>query len=762
MFGTRVRARRKLLGLSQEDLARKAGVDVKTVRGIENGRRRPRLSTVRQLADALGLEDAVRDQFYAAASPDAAEEAFDQPYPAPAQLPLDVPGFTGRQEQLNALDEVAEEASEQPTAVIIAAVRGTAGVGKTALALHWAHLVRHRFPDGQLYLNLRGFDPAGSPMSASEAIRRFLEALDVTPRRIPVDLDAQAALYRTLLSGRRMLIVLDNARDADQVRPLLPGAPGCLVLITSRHQMTGLVVAENAHLVPLDLLTSEEARDLLSRRLGAGRATAEPDAVDEIVNRCAGLPLALAIVAARAAVHPQLSLASLAAGLRDADEPLDNFSTGDSTTDVRAVFSWSYRTLVPDAARVFRLLGVHSGPDISGPAAASLTGIPLAEVRPLLNRLTQAHLLTEHLPGRYTFHDLLRAYATELACRVEADNQLRLATHRILDHYLHSAYAATRLLDPYRDAIRLNPPQPGVTPESPADHEQALAWFTAEHATLLAATRHAASAGWDGHAWQQAWALATFLERRGHWHDQVTVQHAAVSAARRSADPGSQALADRILARAYINLGRCDDARTRLRNALSLYRRSGDQAGQAHTHINLGIAYARRGRHTHALRHARQAHDLFRAAGHLRGQAIALSACGWYYAQLRDYRQALAASQDALLLHQESGDHAGEAHTWDTVGYVHHQLGHHARAIACYQRGLDLFRHLADRYEEATTLVRLGHTHHTAGNADAARHAWEQAIIILDALDHPDAEQIRATLGSLDRAAGTQMTTAAS
>jgi tetratricopeptide (TPR) repeat protein len=587
-------------------------------------------------------------------------------------------------------------------------------------------------------------------MDPAEAVRRFLDALHVPPERIPADLDAQAALYRSQLAGRRMLIVLDNARDTAQVRPLLPGAPTCLVLVTSRNQLSGLVAADGAHPITLDLLTPGEARELLARRLGGDRVSAEPEAVEEIITRCVRLPLALAIVAARAAAHRHVPLRFLAGELRDTHDRLTTLSTTDDPyTDVRAVFSWSYHALTPDAARLFRLLGLHPGPDLAAPAAASLAGLPASTVRPMLAELTRASLLVEHTPGRYTFHDLLRAYATDLTHTTDPDQQRRDATHRMLDHYLHTAHLADRLLYPSRDPITLTPPQPRVTLQHTADYQQAMAWFTTERPVLLAAVDHAAALGFDTHTWQQAWTLSTFLNRQGHWHDLAVTGRAAVAAAGRLADPAAQARAHLGLARAYTRLGHFDDADTQLRHALNLYRQVGDQAGQAHTYNNLAHLWERQGRYAQALDHARQALALFRAAGYQAGQAYALNAVGWYHALLGDYQQALTCCQQALTLFQELDDRYGQANTWDSLGYAHH-LGHHEQAITCYQHAFTLFRDLGDRYYEATILTHLGDTHHTAGDPDAARDAWQQALTILDDLDHPDADTVRTKLHHLD------------
>jgi tetratricopeptide (TPR) repeat protein/transcriptional regulator with XRE-family HTH domain len=752
VFGGVVRQHRRRLGLSQQEVADRSGVTVRGLRKIESGRiATPRPVTVRLLADAFGLTGADRDQFCSAAHPPPAA-ATPRALTTPAQLPTDVAGFAGRISALRQLDALLDADAGQPTAVVVTAIAGTAGVGKTSLAVHWAHRVAGRFPDGQLYINLRGFDPSGTVMAPAEAIRRFLDALAVPPQRIPADPGAQADLYRTLLADKRMLVVLDNARDPEQVRPLLPGAPGCLVLVTSRNRLTGLIAAEGAHPLPLDLLTVGEARDLLTRRLGPTRVTAEPDAIDELITRCARLPLAMAIVAATAATHPHLPLAALAGQLRDSRDRLDALSTGDTpATDVRAVFSWSYQALTENAARLFRLLGLHPGPDISTAAAASLAAHPIDRVRPLLNELAHAHLISEHTPGRYTLHDLLRAYAAELAHRIDPDQQRQAASHRTLDHYLHTAHTAVLLLSPTRDPLVLPPPQLGATPEHPATHDQAMAWFTAEHAVLLAAAEHAAAKGFDTHTWQLAWTLYDFLDRRGLWHDWAAIGRVGVAAAGRLANPTAQALTHRILARAYNRLGCLDDAHTQLSRALDLFGRAGDLTGQAHTHHTLANVRERQGRYAEALDHARQALDLFGRAGDRAGQASALNGVGWHHALLGDHQQALSCCQQALTLLQESGDRRGQAATWDSLGYAHHHLGHHDDAATCFQHALDLVRDLGDRSNEAGVLTRLGDTHHAAGDPIAAGTAWQQALDIFDQLDHPDADQVRTKLHNIDQ-----------
>jgi tetratricopeptide (TPR) repeat protein/transcriptional regulator with XRE-family HTH domain len=738
--------------LTYRELAAKTGWSQAAIGEYFSGRTLPPTDRLDALAVLLGATAA--EQSALATARDRVDEARrvaarvgGPTAPVARQLPADVSGFAGRAVELERLDALLDECG-RPAAVVISAVSGTAGVGKTALAVHWAHRVANQFGDGQLYINLRGFDPGGSPMAPAEATRRFLDALEVPPQRIPADPDTQTAMYRSVLAGKKMLILLDNARDPAQVRPLLPGTPGCLVLITSRNDLSGLVATDGARPLPLNLLTPTEAHDLLTRRLGSDRMATEPEAVEQLIAACARLPLALAIVAARATTQPQLPLTALAGELHDRQNRLDALSTGEATTDVRAVISWSYHALTPEAARLFRLLGLHPGPDISGAAAASLTGLPPPRVRPLLAELTRANLLVERTAGRYSLHDLLRAYAAQLTHCADSDEQRHTATHRILDHYLHTAYTADRLLAPARDSIHLTPQSPGVSPEAHADHEQALDWFTTERPVLLAMIDQAAT-GFDTHIWQLARTLDHFLDWRGHWHDLAAIKQAAVAAAGRLDDPTAEAGARRLLARAYVRVGRLDDARTQLLGALDLSTRIGDLTEQAHTHHTLAYVWERQDRPANALTHCRQALDLFRAAGHQAGQADALNGIGWMHALLGDHRQALTYCRKALPLFQEIGDRGGQAGTWDSLGYIHHHLGQYPMAVTCYEHAIDLFRNLGDRYSEATTLTRLGNTHHATSNSAAARETWQHALTILADLDHPETDHVRGKLAAL-------------
>jgi DNA-binding SARP family transcriptional activator/tetratricopeptide (TPR) repeat protein len=661
----------------------------------------------------------------------------------PRQLPAAPPFFTGRAGELAALAQMLDQAGgSTPETVVISAIGGTAGVGKTALAIHWAHQMAERYPDGQLYADLRGFDPSGRPVTPDQVIRGFLDALGVAANRIPPGLDAQAGLYRSLLAGRHMLIVLDNARDEQQVRPLLPGTPRCLVVVTSRRQLAGLAASNDAGLITLDVLTAVEARRLLTARLGTGRVAAEPDAVTEIADLCAFLPLALAVAAARAAARPRRPLATLAAELRTTTGRLDALDTADPAASIRAVFSWSYQQLSPQAARLFRLLGLHPGPDITIAAAASLAGISPRQAGQTLDKLTQAHLIAEHSPGRYAFHDLLRAYAASQAHDPEPDRNA--AVGRILDHYLHTAcHSRVLLRRPQQEPLALAPPSPGTRPERPAGHRQALAWFNAEHQVLLAAVTVAAETGADRRAWQLPCAMADYYRRRGFPYEQVTVMTSALAAATRLGDALGQAMSLRRLGLACYSTGYYDQARAHLEYCLPLYQQLGDRKGEAVTQQNLAYVADAQGRYADALRHNELARGLFQAIGHGLAEAETLGNVGWGHALLGDYELARQCCEQALALAARLGGGTFEHAIWDTLGYIAHHLGNFALAAAHFESALSLSRDHSDLLIEASILNHLGDARHAAGEMPQARQAWQQALAIYDDIQHPDAGQLR-------------------
>jgi tetratricopeptide (TPR) repeat protein len=527
-----------------------------------------------------------------------------------------------------------------------------------------------------------------------------------------------------------------------------------VVVVTGRNQLAGLVTAEGAHPVTLGLLSTEEARSLLAHRLGVERVATEPEAVDRIVTSCARLPLALAVVAARAATYPEMPLAALAAELGDSGRGLDAFASGDAATDVRAVFSWSYRSLSDGAARLFRLLGHHPGPDFAAPAAASLAGAPPSRIRPRLAELTGAHLLTEQTPGRYGMHDLLRAYAVELAGRYDDEAEASEALERLIDHYHQTGRRASTLIDPLREVVAIEPPRPGVTPERLADYAQAMVWCTAERAVVVGLVHDTAARGLDAYPSQLAGTLETFFDRRGHWHELIAMEETALAAAQRRGDQAARAHAERCIGRAHMRLGRHHEARGHLRRALDIYAGMRNETGQAHVSLELTRVAELEGDFPAALAHSHRALDLYRAVGYRAGQARALNNIGWHSAQLGDHEAGLTHCQQALTLHLDLGNRHGEANTCDSLGYIYHQLGRYEQAIARYRRAVDLFREVGDRYYEADALTHLGDTYRSAGDEGSAREAWAASVELLDQLGHADADRVRIRLRRVDDPSG--------
>jgi tetratricopeptide (TPR) repeat protein len=762
-----LRKQREAAGLTQEELALRSGLSVRTISNLERGTGKPYPRSVRLIIGALGLTKAAGEELIAQYRANRAAGSWRASQAGgggarsmpdrmstgvalvPRQLPVAARHFVGRRAELELLTRIFDQRGQAAGTVAIGAITGTAGVGKTALTVHWAHQHASLFPDGQLYVDLRGYDPSGTPMQPATAVRQFLDALPVPAARIPTGLDAQIGLYRSLLADKRMLVVLDNARDSGQVRPLLPAAAGCAVLITSRTELADLIALDGAIPLAANLLTTDEARQLLASRLGPARVSRERQAADEIAGLCARLPLALNIATSRATTRPATPLSSLAAELRDTRLRLDLLSAGTGAANLRAVFSWSYQAVSPPASSMFCLLGLHPGPDISVAAAASLAAMGPGQTCRALSELTTAHLLTEQIPGRYSLHDLLRAYAAEQAETAGSREDCHAAIGRMLDHYLHTARAATLLLYPARDLGAISPPRPGVVPEQLIDDKRALDWFDGERLVLLAVTALAAKARFDCHAWQMSSVLAAYLERRGHWHDYVSTQTLALDAAEHAGDLAGQANARLLLGRASSRTCSGETAQIHLQYALELYETLGDRTGQAHAHHSLGWVLGRQCRYHEAQRHASQALSLYQAVNHRTGEARALNTVGWYGSLLGMHQQALTHCQQALELHRELGNHDGEADAWDSLGHAHHHLGRTDDAVTCYQQALSLFARLGDRHQEADTLTRLGDTYRAAGRPRQARDAWQRALRIMVGLQHPDTGTVRARLVGL-------------
>ena len=755
MLGELIREHRRRAGLTQEELAARAGIGVRTLRDIEARRiPQPRASTVRLLAQALNLTDDERDRLRSGSGPQpvgtapAAEGAARvERWAPPAALPRDVPAFTGRADLLHALTAIVGDGDGVGAATTgpLVVLCGPAGVGKTTVAVHWAHSVAARFPDGQLYADLHGFGAEDKASDPTDVLASLLRHVGVPTARIPGDLAGRAALYRGALAGRRVLVVLDNARDADQVRPLLPAAPGCLALVTSRNQLVGLSATDGAHLLTVDLLPPDQARELLTARLGRARVAGQRAAVDEIVARCAGLPLALAVVAARAASRPAFPLDAVGQQL-DAAAGLDGLDAGDSAADVRSVLSWSHRRLRPAAARLFRLLSLHPGPDIGVAAVAGLLGIAPQVALALLAELAVLHLVDERQPGRYSLHDLLRVYGAELM-RVDDCSEREAALTRLLDHYLHSADAASRALEPHRELPTLPDPAPAAQACAFPDERSASAWFAAEYPVLHALVVHAAqTAGRLRYTWQIGCVLTTYLQRCGHWYENLAVQRSALEAARRGGDPEVQARAHRDLARACFRPTLVATAITHLEHAADLSARHGDLLGLARAHHGLGFAHGLRGEHAAAIRHGVRAVELFGRIGHEAGLGSSLNSLGWSHALRSDHQESVRHCRAAIVLLQRIGNRHDEAEAYDTLGYAYQHLGRYQEAAACYLRAIALFRLTGDRYQEADSLLHLADACAAGGDDGAASRLWRDTLPMLRQVGHPDADRVNRRL----------------
>jgi len=646
------------------------------------------------------------------------------------QLPAAPRMFTGRTRELDCLDAALDERSRAADGTpLVCAIGGMGGIGKTWLALHWAHRNLDRFPDGQLYVDLRGFDPAGEPMTPAAAVRGFLEALGVAPSAIPAAHDAQFGLYRSLLTGRRMLVVLDNACDTAQVAPLLPGHETCTVLITSRRQLVGLIATRGASSVALDVLPGDEARQLLARHLGRARLDAEPQATEALLACCAGLPLAVGIVAARATIHSHLSLGALAAELGEDAHRLDGLDAGEPQADLRGVLSWSGRALSPDAARAFGLLGIAPGPDLGEAAAASLLALPPAKARTLLRMLEQSSLLHRHAPERYRMHDLLRLHAAEQADAQHAPAEVRAAQRRLTDCYVRTACAGAQLLADRPAPLPAEPVDGSVT-HPLTDPASAMAWFDTEHTNLLAAQQSARRHGWDGPVYHLAWALDPYHRRRGHLEDQATVWQLAVTSAQRLPDQALRVQAHQMLGDAYAQLGKTADALQSLHEALALAEQSDDVSSRGEIHHSLGGTWERHGDHRRALEHARRALLIFEKLDDTYRQARALNGVGWLQARLGDCAEARANCQAALTLLRRlpvDDRRVGESDVLDSLGFIAHRLCEYERALEYYGQALAICRAQGHSYLEPDILQHIAETQFAQRRVDQALDTWRRA-----------------------------------
>jgi DNA-binding SARP family transcriptional activator/Tfp pilus assembly protein PilF len=629
------------------------------------------------------------------------------PSVVPQELPAAVGNFTGRTAELEMLNSLLEESGAVPGAVLISAIGGTAGVGKTALALHWAHQVRSHFPDGQLYLNLRGYNPA-KPMPAADALAKLLRALGVPGPEMPPDGDERAARYRSLLSGKRTLVVLDNASDVDQVRPLLPGSSSCTVVVTSRYSLTGLVARDGATRLDLDLLPPADAVGLLRTLIGP-RADADPEATAALAAHCCRLPLALRIAAELSAARPAVALADLAEELADQQQRLDLLDGGgDPGVAVRAVFSWSYRHLDAETARTFRFAGLHPGADLEPYATAALTGTTVAQARQLLDRLANTHLMEPSRPGRYGMHDLLRSYARELAVAQDSEEERQAALTRLFDYFLHAAAAAMGTLYP-GERHRHPRMHQSATPTPPLGSPAAAqSWLDDQRTTLAAVTVHTADQGWPDHATRLAAILFRYLNLGGHYPEAVAIYTHAASAARRSGDHAAEAAALNALGSIDWSQARYEEAGDRLRQALHMFREAGDRVGQARALGNLGLTYVDQGRFDEAVSAYGQAIDLFREIADRSGEVRTLCNLGIVEQKMGLYHQAASHQEESIVIAREIGARDTEYLALLNLGVVRLRQGRCTEASGDLRRALILCRQAGYRAYEAVALTRIG------------------------------------------------------
>lgn len=670
------------------------------------------------------------------AQPEQAAERTD--LVAPAQLPRDLSTFSGRDADLARI--LTSVRSPGPTTTI-ALIDGMPGAGKTTLAVRLAYEVAGDFPDGQLFVNLRGFDPRGSVMPPDEALRGFLYALGTPGSQIPADLDAQIGLYRSLLRDKRMLVVLDNARDVDHVLPLIPGSPGCLVVVTSRNRLTGLVTLEGTHPFTLDPMPIDDARAMVKSRLGARRSEREPEAVDRIVAMCARLPLALAIVAARAASYPDVPLSVIANELTDAKGSLDAFSY-DGTSDLRAVFSWSYLALTPPTARMFRLLALHWGPDISLAAAASLLGVPVKAARKRLGELTRTRLMTEHLPGRYQFHDLVRVYAIELSDDLETEQERQDAIRRMADHYLHSAHSIHLVLRPHQQPVPISSPAPNVTIETVADYDAAMAWFLAEQEVLHSVVVRAAECGFADHAWQLALTMQRFFQLQGLHLAWSATMRVALSAARASGDPVGEARTLRSLAGAYYFADDTETALAYLKRTDELLDQLGWTTEKAYVQRNMGDVLAKRNvfvddmtdgaDFAQAIKCYERAAELYRAAGHEQGEMFAIEGIAVCTLRMGAADEAIELLHQVLAGFERLGDRTGQANCLSELGSANLRVNRFDQAASYFRRAIDMHRSDAYHYSVLADLLALGDALSQTADIEGARAAWLEALALMD------------------------------
>ncbi|PJN01841.1 hypothetical protein CG740_18975 [Streptomyces sp. CB01201] len=720
-FDTVLRDYRRRAGLTQEELADRAGLSARTIRALERGQNRvPRVASVREVAKALGLGTDDRQRLLATASADVPEGASGQ------YLPYDIPDFIGRTDEVTRL---ADLLGGGMSAVVVSAIDGMAGVGKTSLAVHAAHLVADRFPDGQFYCDLHGFTPGHAPTAPKAALEELLRMAGVDGARIPHSLPERSALWRTTLSGRRALVVLDNAADAEQVRQLMPGSASCAVLVTSRRRLLAL---EGAVPLSLDVLTEADACALVIRIAGRSRVGDAPGAVAEIAKLCGYLPLAIRMAAARLAHRPAWTADDLVTELRVGSRRTGGSGNGHA---VRTAFALSYARLGPDLQRLFRLLGLHPGADLDAYAAAALAGTDEATARQGLEELVDVHLLEQYVPHRYQLHDLVRRHTQEVLRETEPPARQDEAELRLLDYYLSTALDARRVVAPGQRLLAFDIDRPPVDVPDVRVRDSALDWYEAEHANLVALITSAAARGRAEHVWRYAHVLQHFFDIRGRTLDWVDTHELALVAAESLDRRPARAEILTSLAIACWYAGRHEDAFSRGLEALALCREIGDPWGEAVLLTNFGIAQGAMGENEEAIDLHQQALALYADLDAPWGEALSLTSLGAVYARLGRTAEALDHHRRALDRYRGLGDPWGEALTLTNIGTGYRQLGRFGEAVRHHARALSLSRRTGDRRAESEILNDLGDTYRATGRHRASRRRHQRALNIARAID---------------------------
>ncbi|MBV9163882.1 MAG: ATP-binding protein [Pseudonocardiales bacterium] len=659
----------------------------------------------------------------------------------PMQLPPAARVFVGRQRQTNELNALAEPAADpRPTIVV---VDGAAGVGKTTFVVRWAHQAMGMFTEGVLMANLRGFDLTGCPADPEEVLNGFLITMGETPNQIPVGVGAKAARYRALLTGRRMLVVLDNAADSAQVRPLIPATGGSMVVITSRNRLPGLVARDDAVRITLGPLSTDEAIAMLRILIGSARVEEEPRTATAVTCYCGHLPLFMRVVAERIASQPDVLLSHLARELAQESRRLDALTTSeDETAAARPVLSWSYAALSVPQARLFRLMGLYPGMDITVPAAAALAGLSQAETAALLRSLAGVHLLEEIGLSRYQFHDLLRVYAAELSSAEEPAFERKAAVDRLLEWYLHTTYEANWVLAPHRSNLPL--PAPAFDLDIPHfSYDEGLSWCEAELPNLVAMTRLAWETGHLAIAWKLPLGLWNFFHLRKPWTSWVATHEIGLQAAEASGDEFAQAWVVNNLANAYREQHRLDEAEAHLTRALRLRRKLGDQVGQGWTLYAIAFVDCDRNHLEDAAEHLHQATSLFQASGTRDGEGAALVRLGDILRRRHLLADATHFLQRALAIFTSLSDRDGQGLALFALGETYRDSSDAASSVRCFQEALAAYRAIGDRPGEAQTLHAYGSLLAERGEKTLALDAWREALAIFDELGDPRAQVIR-------------------